>query len=420
MFCASFAIFGLPEVKELDMSKIVIIGAGAVGRVVAHACASQPHLFSDVLLASRRLAACEEIAESVAQKHGLQLQTAEIDAEDTRAVASLLAEFGAQLLIHVALPYQDLTLMDACLEAGTHYLDTANYESRETASFSYLPQWAYRDRFKNAGLTAILGCGFDPGVTGVFTSYAARHYFDEIQSLDIVDCNAGTHTHPFATNFNAEINIREITQDGKYYENGHWHKIAPHSEQRMIDYPGIGPRRSYLIYHEELESLVKHYPTLGSARFWMTFGEEYLRYLRVIMDIGMGGIRPVSFRGQEIVPLEFLQAVLPKGDALAQGYEGETSIGCYIKGIKDGQARTYYIYNNCSHISAYQATGTQAVAFTTGIAAALGARMLLERKWNPGLGVFNVEQCDPDPFMRELAAAGLPWIEEIDGPKRIG
>ena len=401
------------------MSKVVIIGAGGVGRVVAHACAAKPHVFSDVLLASRRRSKCDEIASSVAQKHGTHIQTAEVNAEDCAAVVELLRNFDADLLIHVALPYQNLSLMEACLESGTHYLDTANYESREVAEFAYGPQWAYHDRFRAAGLTAILGCGFDPGVTSIFTAYADRHHFDEIHELEIIDCNAGQHGHPFATNFNAEINIREITQKGKYYEKGQWHSIDPQSLHRMIDYPQIGQRRSYLIYHEELESLVKHYPTLRRARFWMTFSEEYLRYLRVILDIGMGSIEPVTFKDQEIVPLEFLQAVLPTGDTLAKNYVGETSIGCYISGVKDGRTRRYFIYNNCSHRSAYEQTGTQAVAFTTGIPAVLGAQMLLERKWNPGAGTFNVERCDPDPFLDALPTAGLPWHEEIDGPQRL-
>ena len=395
------------------------MGAGGVGRVVASACAAQPQVFSDVLLASRRKSRCDEIARYVEQKHSVTLRTSEVDAEDSASVARLLRDFRADLLIHVALPYQNLSLMEACLESGTHYLDTANYESKAVAKFAYGPQWAYHNRFRSADLTAILGCGFDPGVTGVFTAYAARHHFDEIYELDIVDCNAGQHDHPFATNFNAEINIREVTQRGKYYEQGEWKSIEPHSVDRMVDYPHIGPRKSYLIYHEELESLVKHYPSLRRARFWMTFSDEYLKYLRVIMDIGMGSIKKVAFKGAEIVPLEFLQAVLPTGDALARNYVGATSIGCYMRGIKDGRPRTYFIYNNCSHQRAYEETGTQAVAFTTGIPAVLGARMLLEGKWKPGNGTFNVECCDPDPFLEALPSAGLDWHEEIDGPPRL-
>ena len=401
------------------MSRVVIVGAGGVGRVVAYSCAAQPEVFSDVLLASRRRIKCEEIAEDIAKKFGRTFQTTEVDADDSDAVSAMLRGFGANLLIHVALPYQNLSLMEACLTTKTNYLDTANYESREEAKFSYGPQWAYHNRFQQAGLTALLGCGFDPGVTSIFTSYAAKHYFDEIHQLDIVDCNAGSHGRPFATNFNAEINIREITQKGKYYENKEWHEIEPHTLHRMISYPKIGPRKSYLIYHEELESLIKYYPSLERARFWMTFSEEYLTYLRVIMDIGMGSIRPVHFQGQKIVPLQFLQAVLPKSEELAENYEGETSIGCHIVGLKNGRKRTYYVYNNCSHQLSYQKTGAHAVAFTTGVPAALGARLLLDGSWQPGTGVFNVEQLNPDPFMAELPKVGLPWTEEIEKTERL-
>ena len=400
--------------KTDSMSRVVIIGAGGVGRVVANICAAWPEVFSDILLASRRRTKCDEIAHDVAKKYARILHTTEVDADDTLAVEALLRGYSADLLIHVALPYQNLSLMEACLSTKTHYLDTANYEPREEAKFSYGPQWAYHDRFQKAGLMALLGCGFDPGVTSIFTAYAAKHHFDEIQHLDIVDCNAGSHGRPFATNFNAEINIREITQKGKYYEHGKWHEVEPHALHRMINYPNIGPKKSYLIYHEELESLVKHYPTLQRARFWMTFSEQYLMYLRVIMDIGMGGIQPVYFQGQEIVPLQFLQAVLPRGEEIAAHYEGETSIGCHISGLKADRHCTYYIYNNCSHKLAYQETGAHAVAFTTGVPAALSARLLLDGSWQPGAGVFNIEQCDPDPFMRELPEVGLPWTEEIN------
>ncbi len=391
------------------MARVVIVGAGDVGRVVSHMCAQRPEVFTSILLASRRKKACDEIASDVKKKHGRHLHTATLDAESVPQSILLLKNFKADLLIHVALPYQNLSLMDACLETGTHYLDTANYEPKETAQFAYSWQWNYHTRFQQAGITALLGCGFDPGVTNVFTAYAAKHYFDTLQGLDIVDCNAGTHTHPFATNFNAEINIREVTQRGKYYAAGHWHEIAPHTMHRMIDYPQIGTKKSYLIYHEELESLVKHFPTLAYARFWMTFSDSYLHYLRVIMDIGMGSIVPVQFAGKDIVPLQFLQAVLPKGKQLASNYQGETSIGCRIRGIKDKKTRTCYLYSNCNHQFAYQTTGTQAVSFTTGVPAALGAQLLLTGDWQPGAGVFNIEQCDPDPFLAALPLIGLPW-----------
>jgi len=318
------------------------------------------------------------------------------------------------LVIHVALPYQDLTIMDACLEAGVNYLDTANYEPKEEAKYEYSWQWAYQDRFKEAGLLAVLGCGFDPGVTSIFTARAAKHHFDEIHYLDIVDCNGGDHGKAFATNFNPEINIREITQKGKYYENGEWIETEPHEISMDLNYPNIGPKRSYLINHEELESLVKHYPTIKRARFWMTFGEEYLTHLRVIQNIGMARIDTVNYKGVDIVPLEFLKAVLPDPGDLGENYTGETSIGCRIRGIKDGQEKTYYIWNNCSHEAAYKETGAQGVSYTTGVPAMLGAMMVLTGKWS-GTGVFNVEQFNPDPFLDKLGEYGLPWQEETGG-----
>ena len=326
---------------------------------------------------------------------------------------ALIQQFKPDLLINVALPYQDLPLMDACLETGTNYMDTANYEPKDEAKFEYSWQWAYQDRFREKGIMALLGCGFDPGVTSVYTAYAAKHYFDEIHELDIVDANAGDHGKAFATNFNPEINIREVTQKGKYWQNGQWIETEPHEIWKDIDYPEIGPKRSYLIYHEELESLVKNFPTLRRARFWMTFGQEYLTHLRVIQNIGMAGIAPIKFNGMDIIPLEFLKAVLPAPEDLGENYTGFTSIGCRIKGVKDGKPRTYYVWNNCSHVDAYKETGTQAVSYTTGVPAMIGARMILEGKW-AGKGVFNVENMNPDPFMERLNADGLPWHEKVD------
>jgi saccharopine dehydrogenase (NAD+, L-lysine-forming) len=303
--------------------------------------------------------------------------------------------------------------MDACLETGVSYLDTANYEPREEAKFEYSWQWAYQERFKKAGLTAILGCGFDPGVTSIYTAYAAKHHFDELHYLDIVDCNAGDHGKPFATNFNPEINIREVTQKGKYWENGKWVWTKPHEIHKSLNYPEIGPRESYLIYHEELESLVKNFPSLKRARFWMTFGQEYLTHLRVIQNIGMAGIEPVMFDGREIIPIQFLKAVLPDPGELGENYTGQTSIGCRIKGLKNGKTKTYYIYNNCSHEAAYAETGAQGVSYTTGVPAAIGAMMYLKGIWKKP-GVFNVEEFDPDPFMEQLSLLGLPWVELHD------
>jgi saccharopine dehydrogenase (NAD+, L-lysine forming) len=392
------------------MSKVLIIGAGGVGQVVAHKCAQHPSVFSEIMLASRTKSKCDKIAAGIEAKYGVNIKTAKIDAEDVPALARLMKRFKPKMVINVALPYQDLTIMDACLEAGVHYLDTANYEPKEVAKFEYSWQWAYQDRFKKAGLMAVLGCGFDPGVTNVYTAYAAKHHFDEIHYLDIVDANAGSHGKAFATNFNPEINIREITQNGKFYENGKWVEIPPHSVMKPLNYPEVGPKNSYIIFHEELESLVKHFPTLKRARFWMTFGDEYLTHLRVIQNIGMAGIEPIDFKGKKIVPLEFLKAVLPNPGDLGENYTGFTSIGCRIRGIKNGKEQTYYVYNNCSHKAAYDETGTQGVSYTTGVPAMIGAMMMLTGEWT-GAGVWNIEQLNPDPFMKKLNEYGLPWHE---------
>ncbi|MBM4340103.1 MAG: saccharopine dehydrogenase family protein [Deltaproteobacteria bacterium] len=392
------------------MAKILIIGAGGVGTVVAHKVASVPEVFTEIVLASRTKSKCDAIARTVGPG---KIKTARVDANDVQQLVKLFKRVKPDMVINVALPYQDLTIMEACLETGVNYLDTANYEPPDVTKFEYKWQWAYHQRFKKAGLTVILGCGFDPGVSGVFTAYAAKHHFDEIRYLDIVDCNAGDHGKPFATNFNPEINIREVTQKGKYWENGKWIETEPHEIHKPLDYPNIGPRESYLIYHEELESLVKNYPTLKRARFWMTFGQEYLTHLRVIQNIGMASIKPVLFEGKAIVPLKFLKAVLPDPGELGKDYSGETSIGCRIRGIKNRKERTYYIYNNCKHQDAYKETGTQAVSYTTGVPAMIGAMMFITGHWRKA-GVFNVEQFDPDPFMEQLKRHGLPWHELHD------
>lgn len=387
------------------MGKVLIIGAGGVGTVVTHKIAAHPEVFSDIMLASRTKEKCDVIARAIGPS---SIKTAAVNADHTDEVSRLIRDFQPEIVINVALPYQDLSIMDACLETGVHYLDTANYEPRDEAKFEYKWQWAYQDKFTSAGLTAILGCGFDPGVTNIFTAYAAKYHFDEIHYLDIVDCNAGDHGKAFATNFNPEINIREVTQKGKYWENGKWIETEPHAIQKQIDYPDIGSRSSYLIYHEELESLVKNYPTLKRARFWMTFSDEYLTHLRVIQNIGMSGIEPVQFQGTEIIPIQFLKAVLPDPGSLGENYSGWTSIGCKIRGLKDGKEKTCYIYNNCSHEQAYKETGTQAVSYTTGVPAMVGAMMLLQRKWKKP-GVFNVEEFDPIPFLDQLKKEGLPF-----------
>lgn len=396
------------------MSKVLIIGAGGVGTVVAHKVAAHSEIFTEIMLASRTKSKCDVIADAVASTvGGNKIKTAQVDADNVPELVKLLNSFKPELVINVALPYQDLHIMDACLEAGVNYLDTANYEPLDEAKYQYSWQWAYKDKFEKAGLTAILGCGFDPGVTSIYTAYAAKHHFDEIHYLDIVDCNAGDHGKAFATNFNPEINIREVTQKGKYYENGKWVETEPHEIHQPLNYPRIGSKESYLIYHEELESLVKNYPTLKRARFWMTFGQEYLTHLRVIQNIGMAGIEPVMYEGREIVPIQFLKAVLPNPGDLGENYHGWTSIGCRIKGIKDGVAKTYYIFNNCNHEVAYKETGTQGVSYTTGVPATIGAMMFCKGLWKKP-GVFNVEEFNPDPFMEELNKNGLPWEEQFN------
>lgn len=387
----------------------MIIGAGGVGTVVAHKAAGNP-VFSDIVLASRTKSKADEIAAAVG---GDRVKTDRVDADSVDELVALFEKYRPEIVINVALPYQDLTIMDACLRCGVNYLDTANYEPKDEAKFEYSWQWAYQERFRQAGLTAILGCGFDPGVSAIYVAYAAKHYFDEIHYLDIVDCNAGNHGMAFATNFNPEINIREVTQKGRYWEDGRWVETAPHEIHKPLTYPEIGERESYVIYHEELESLVKNFPTIKRARFWMTFGQEYLTHLRVIQNIGMARIDPVSYNGCEIVPIQFLKAVLPDPKSLGENYTGLTSIGCRIKGIKDGKERTYYIYNNCDHEQAYRETGTQAVSYTTGVPAALGAAMFAKGLWT-GPGVKNVEEFDPDPFMAEIGPQGLPFVELFD------
>ena len=389
------------------MGKVLIIGAGGVATVAAHKVAQNADVFTEIMIASRTKSKCDAIVEAIGNK---AIKTAQVDADDVEQLVALFESFRPDIVMNLALPYQDLTIMEACLRTGVNYLDTANYEPKDEAHFEYSWQWAYKDRFEKAGLTAILGCGFDPGVTSVYTAYAAKHYFDEIHYLDIVDCNAGDHHKAFATNFNPEINIREITQKGLYWEDGKWIETDPLEIHRPLTYPNVGPRESYLLHHEELESLVKNYPTIKRARFWMTFGQEYLTHLRVIQNIGMASI---NYNGMEIVPLQFLKAVLPNPQDLGENYEGETSIGCRIRGVKDGKELTYYVYNNCSHRAAYEETGMQGVSYTTGVPAMIGAMMFLKGIWKKP-GVYNVEEFDPDPFMEQLNKQGLPWHEQFN------
>lgn len=389
------------------MSRVLIIGAGGVGSVVVHKCCQVPEVFSDIILASRTKAKCDAIAAQLPRP----IRTARVDADNVAELVALMRDFKPELCINVALPYQDLTIMDACLECGVHYLDTANYEPRDEAKFEYKWQWAYQEKFRQAGLMALLGSGFDPGVTNVFTKWAAKHHFDEIDELDIIDCNAGDHGQPFATNFNPEINIREVTAPARHWENGSWVETPALSTAKEFAFPeGIGPRKIYLMYHEELESLVKHFPGLRKARFWMTFSDNYLRHLEVLQNVGMTSIKPIEYQGRQIVPLQFLKAVLPDPGSLGPLTRGRTCIGCLITGKKDGKAKTYYIYNICDHAACYEEVGSQAVSYTTGVPAMIGALLMLTGVWQ-GAGVFNMEELDPDPFMEKLNIHGLPWTE---------
>jgi len=394
------------------MSKVLIIGAGGVGGVVAHKCAMDRHTFSDVMLASRRIASCDKLATEIEQMHGRAIRTAQVDADDVAATTRLIADYQPAVVINVALPYQDLHIMEACLAAGVDYLDTANYEPPDVAKFEYKWQWAFRERFARAGRMAVLGSGFDPGVTNVFCAHVQKHLLDEIHYVDIVDCNGGSHGKAFATNFNPEINIREITARGRYWEAGEWKETDPLSVAKIFDYPGVGERKSFLLYHEELESLVQNIKGLRRIRFWMTFGEAYLKHLEVLQNVGMTRIDEVEFEGKKIVPIKFLRALLPDPASLAAGYTGKTSIGCLCEGVKDGKPKRYFIYNICDHEETYREVRAQAVSYTTGVPAVTGAAMMLTGKWRAP-GVFNMEQLDPDPFLADVATRGLPWhVEE--------
>jgi len=394
------------------MSKVLIIGAGGVGGVVAHKAAMERDAFSEVMLASRRLSSCEKLAREIEQMHGRKIRTAQVDADNVEQTTKLLREFQPKLVINVALPYQDLHIMDACLAAGVDYLDTANYEPLDVAKFEYSWQWAYQDRFAKAGRMAVLGSGFDPGVTNVYCAYIQKHLLDELHYVDIVDCNGGSHGKAFATNFNPEINIREITARGRYWENGEWKETDPLSVSKIFDYPGVGERNSFLLYHEELESLAKNLKGLKRIRFWMTFGESYLKHLEVMQNIGITRIDEVEYEGQKIVPIKFLRALLPDPASLAANYTGKTSIGVLAEGIKDGKPKRYFVYNICDHAETYKEVRAQAVSYTTGVPAVTGAVMMATGQWK-GAGVFNMEQLDPDPFLADVAKRGLPWhVEE--------
>jgi saccharopine dehydrogenase (NAD+, L-lysine-forming) len=377
--------------------------------VVAHKCCQHPEVFGEICLASRTRQKCDRIAATLPR----EVATAAVDADKSAEVTALIRDVKPEIVIHVALPYQDLSIMDACLETGVHYLDTANYEPPHEARFSYTWQWPYHERFRRAGIMAVLGCGFDPGVTNIFCAHALKNHFDQIDTVDILDCNAGDHGLPFATNFNPEINIREVTAKGRYWQEGRWVETQPMELHQAYEFPGVGTKEIYLLYHEELESLSKHLPGVKRMRFWMTFSERYLMHLRVLQNVGLTRIDPVDFEGRPIVPLKFLKTLLPDPASLGPLTKGKTHIGCVIAGRKNGQPRRYYVYNICDHQEAFRETGVQAISYTTGVPAAIGAALVLNGTWRQA-GVFNVEQLDPSPFMDTLGSWGLPWQETFD------
>jgi saccharopine dehydrogenase (NAD+, L-lysine forming) len=409
---------------------VLIIGAGGVGTVVAHKCAQNRDVFEHITLASRSLEKPQKIAEDIERRGHGKIDVALVNADRTEEVVSLIQKVQPDLLINLALPYQDLTIMDACLATKTPYIDTANYEPLDEAKFEYKWQWAYREKFQNAGITALLGAGFDPGATNVMTAYLSKYRFDSVETLDILDCNAGDHGYPFATNFNPEINIREVTQKGKYWEVStsevsfqpkdatdwnapEWKETPPLSRRVDFEYPIVGKKPTYLMYHEELESLVRNIPGLKRARFWMTFGDQYLTHLRVLKNVGMTRIDPVDFQGQKIVPIEFLRTLLPDPASLGPRTKGKTVIGCIMTGMYQGEKKTRYLYQICDHEESFRETGAQAISYTTGVPTVIAAKMLLTGKWDMNAGVRNIEEFDPKPFLEELGPMGLPW-EEIE------
>ncbi len=398
------------------MSRVLVIGAGGVGSVAVHKMAMNADIFSSITLASRRREKCDAIAASVLERTGVSVETAALDADDVAATTALIEAVKPRLVVNLALPYQDLNIMEACLAAGVNYLDTANYEPRDEAKFEYRWQWAYQDRFREAGLMALLGSGFDPGVTSVFATYTKKHLLDRIDTLDILDCNGGDTGLPFATNFNPEINLREVTAPSRHWENGAWVEGPALAQKQVFDFDQVGPRNMYLMYHEELESLVKFYPEIKRIRFWMTFGDSYLKHLDVLQNVGLTRIDPVMFEGREIVPIQFLKALLPEPASLGPLTRGKTNIGTIASGTKDGARKTVYINNICDHEAAYAETGNQAVSYTTGVPAMIGAALMVTGQWK-GEGVFNMEQLDPDPFTDMLNQHGLPWqIHDLDAP----
>lgn len=394
------------------MGKALIIGCGGVASVAIHKCCQNPDVFEEICIASRTVSKCDALKEKL-KGSKTKIQTAQVNADNADELIAIINRFKPDVVLNLALPYQDLTIMDACLATKTNYVDTANYEPLDTAKFEYKWQWAYRERFEKAGITALLGSGFDPGVTGVFSAYALKHHFDEIHQIDILDANAGDHGYPFATNFNPEINIREVTANGSYFENGKFIETPPMSIKKVYNFPEIGEKDMYLLHHEEMESLAINIPGIKKIRFFMTFSQNYLNHLTVLQNVGMTSIEPIDFEGKKIVPLQFLKAVLPDPASLGPRTKGKTNIGCIFQGIKDGKSKTYYLYNVCDHQECYKEVGSQAISYTTGVPAMIGAMMLMTKTWDKK-GVYNIEEFDPDPFMEALNKFGLPWKESFN------
>ena len=393
------------------MSRVLIIGCGGVASVAVHKCCQNSEIFTDICIASRTVSKCDKLKSELEGKTKTNISTASLNADNVDEIVKLIENYKPDLVLNLALPYQDLTIMEACLKTKVDYVDTANYEPEDTAKFEYSWQWAYRERFEKAGITALLGSGFDPGVTSVFSAYAMKHYFDEINYIDILDCNGGDHGYPFATNFNPEINIREVSAKGSYWEDGKWVETEPMEIKRVYDFPQVGVKDMYLLHHEELESLALNIKGIKRIRFFMTFGQSYLTHLKCLENVGMTSIEPIEFEGKQIIPLQFLKAVLPDPSSLGPRTNGKTNIGCIFRGKKDGKEKNLYIYNVCDHEACYKEVGSQAVAYTTGVPAMIGAMMLLTKTWDKK-GVFNIEEFDPDPFMEALNKWGLPWVVE--------
>lgn len=395
------------------MGKCMIIGCGGVASVAIHKCCQNSSVFEEIMIASRTKSKCDALKEKLQGTTKTKIHTAKVDADNVEELIALINEFNPDVVLNLALPYQDLTIMDACLATKTHYIDTANYEPLDTAKFEYKWQWAYREKFKEAGICALLGSGFDPGVTGVFAAYAQKHQFDEIHYLDILDCNGGDHGYPFATNFNPEINIREVSANGSYWENGAWVETKPMEIKREYDFAEVGKKDMYLLHHEELESLGQNLKGIKRIRFFMTFGQSYLTHLKCLENVGMTSIEPIEYEGKQIVPLQFLKAVLPDPASLGPRTVGKTNIGCIFQGVKDGKEKTYYLYNVCDHQECYKEVGSQAISYTTGVPAMIGAMLVMNGTWNKP-GVWNIEEFDPDPFMAALNEWGLPWEEDFN------